>query len=964
MSDAESKSPDHEPPETGSVGRAPETPLPAAITNKLGEFREQVWRVKFTEIALAAIFGLILSFIFVFILDRFFETPGLVRGLILIAGVAVAAIGLPLVYHRWVVRQRRFEDVARLVRRRFPKLGDQLLGTIELAHETAEEGAAAGRSPRLVQAAIAQAAGAVEDRDLSDAVPAPKQRQWAWAAGAIAVIALLAALFVPKAARNALSRWFLPGSDTERYTFAQVDGAPKELVVPFAENFDLETHLKAESEWQPATATAAIPGQPKLRREQDGETGAYGFDFPPQKEDASIALRVGDDRERIELKPRTRPELVALTGSVRLPKYLEYESEPPVEVRGGAVRILKGASVSWIAEARRALKSATLDGLEQPVSGSKVQTHYISLDTSKEHQFNWVDELNLTPREPVTLRVQAIEDAAPGISATRDSLEKVVLETEVIPFDISVEDDFGVKRVGLEWFSPYKKPGQKDAARGEKVAAAGAPETKNIAPRATFCAKRDGVKPQTLLVRAWAEDYLPGRERSYSSAFELKILDPTDHAMWLNEEFGKWLGAAKETYEREQQLHEGNKEIREMSASDLDRPEVRRQIAEQAANEQANADRLDQLNDIGRKLVEQGTKNEEFDGQRLNTWAEMIDQLDDIAEKRMPTVADLLSQSSRAEASKPQEAGSESKPGEPGESGESKPQEAKPGEGEPSGGESQKGEDKPEAGEPSGGPSSKIPEAPKVENGEQNSSKGGKTPEQEDDGQEQPAVPQIADNEKSYLEEDEKPPSEGGGGKSAPKLSLPQTTLGAAPGQEAECPTDEGGDTPAKEKLDQAVDEQADLLNDFAKIADQLSELLGSLEAATFVKRLKAASQKQMEIAEGLNSRTLDAFGLTVHDAAATATEAATEIATVAKDETQSVYLIQSDLGAYLTRKPDPRFDKLLQSMKDERVVRELEEMAPTMGENLTGRSIAASEFWADTLDRWAEELVAAAAPP
>ncbi|MEZ5430933.1 MAG: hypothetical protein R3F31_07065 [Verrucomicrobiales bacterium] len=35
--------------------------------------------------------------------------------------------------------------------------------------------------------------------------------------------------------------------------------------------------------------------------------------------------------------------------------------------------------------------------------------------------------------------------------ARREALEQVVLETEVVSFDLEVRDDFGIKRAGLEW---------------------------------------------------------------------------------------------------------------------------------------------------------------------------------------------------------------------------------------------------------------------------------------------------------------------------------------------------------------------------------------------------------------------------------------------------------------------------------------------------------------------------------
>ena len=58
---------------------------------------------------------------------------------------ATLGIGLPVKWHRWVWRQRRLEDAARLLRRTFPRLGDQLLGIVELAHHEAATGGQSAR---------------------------------------------------------------------------------------------------------------------------------------------------------------------------------------------------------------------------------------------------------------------------------------------------------------------------------------------------------------------------------------------------------------------------------------------------------------------------------------------------------------------------------------------------------------------------------------------------------------------------------------------------------------------------------------------------------------------------------------------------------------------------------------------------------------------------------------------------
>jgi hypothetical protein len=99
------------------------TELPAILESKLADFRKRVWIVKLTEGLLAAAFGIVLSYMLVFALDRVMETPVWLRASLLVGGALTLGLGLPLKWHRWVWRQRSLEDAARLLKRTFPALG-------------------------------------------------------------------------------------------------------------------------------------------------------------------------------------------------------------------------------------------------------------------------------------------------------------------------------------------------------------------------------------------------------------------------------------------------------------------------------------------------------------------------------------------------------------------------------------------------------------------------------------------------------------------------------------------------------------------------------------------------------------------------------------------------------------------------------------------------------------------------
>ncbi len=899
------------------------TELPVILETKLAEFRKRVWIVKLTEGLLAAAFGIVLSYILVFALDRVMETPVWLRASLLIAGALTLGLGVPLKWHRWVWRQRSLEDAARLLKRTFPRLGDQLLGIVELAHV---EAGSAGRSERLVQAAMDQAAEAVKDKDFSHAVPEAKHFQWGWAAGVTAMLAVAAVTLVPEAAWNSMARWVTPWRDVERFTFAKIEKLPNRLVVPYAEPFDLKVQLDKDTRWSPARAKAQISDQPAIVSHL--QEGAYPLEFPPQKEDASLSLSLGDVRKTLNVLPRTRPELTALSVRTRLPQYLKYQTEPVIEVRGGSVSILKGAQAALEATASRELASAEVDGAAEQVSGAKVMTSFHQVAADAERHVMWKDRDGLTPREPLVLKINAIEDDSPRLAARRETPEQVVLDSEVVVFDVDAQDDFGIQRTGLEWRSVND-----DKTKGDKIAAAGAPEKKELSNKATFCAVRDGVEPQTLEIRAWAEDYLPNRKRAYSAAFVLHVLNKTDHALWLTEQFGKWLEAARESYEREQQLHATNKELRAMDAAELDRPESRRKIAQQASAENANAARLSNLNQSGRSLVEQATRNDEFDAQRLESWATMLKSLQDIAAKRMPSVADLLKESSGAKAS----AKGEGQRAESAPSGNKPPSDQKP-----QGGESK-------AGKPSAPQIANGPDLPK-------GSQGGKASTEE---QKKENMPSIADKEGS-MSKAEQQPVDPNAKPSPPKpstMKLPTTQMAAAPSKkkdgEEEKPQE--AQSPAQKKMDDAIDEQKLLLAEFARVSDELSAILASLEASTFVKRFKAASRQQLVAAKDLNTKTLSAFGLERQPVKDAATIAENE-----KKQSETVRVIQSDLEAYFARKPEMHFKNIIGQMKETQVIKALSTLGDQAAVNLSGNSMSGAEFWADTLDRWAEEMVAA----
>src|SRR5262249_3337169 len=158
----------------------------------------------------------------------------------------------------------------------------------------------------------------------------------------------------------------------------------------------------------------------------------------------------------------------------------------------------------------------------------------------------------------------------------------------------------------------------------------------------TFSAKSQGIEPQPIRLRVYAEDYLPGRPRVYSPTYLLYVLNAEQHALWLTEQLSKWQRQSLEVRDRELQLFETNKQLRSLTSEVLSQPEARKSLEKQSAAERANGRRLSGLVLSGEDLVRQAIRNPEFGVGHLEKWAEMLQVLKDIAGNRMPSVADLL----------------------------------------------------------------------------------------------------------------------------------------------------------------------------------------------------------------------------------------------------------------------------------------------------------------------------------
>ena len=921
----------------------PALKIPDRMRSKLQRYQRKIWTVKLIEAACAAVFGLLVSYLAVFVLDRFYDTTALTRAAILIVGSIGWALWLPWMFHRWVWKSRRLEQVARMLKTKHPRLGDYLLGIIELVNNRSFE----GTSESLCRAALEQADRETAERDFSDAVPRPKHVQWAMVAAVPLLLAGLAIVILPAVGSNAFQRWLMPWSDVDRFTFTKIEPLPETMVVPLAEETQLDARLAEGNRWSPETGAVIVGGHrfessaksPSKENQSDAD---FQFRVPPLSAPADVHVRIGDVRETVKLNPQPRPELSSMSATIRLPEYLQRTEPVRKDIRGGSLTMLVGSDVSLTATASRDLASATVDGALTETDGAKIITRPGVLNESKVLELQWKDGMGLTAKTPMNLKLRCAEDEAPTLTCRDMQQQRVIMVKDVLKFEVDAEDDYGIRTVGMEWSGTPADTSAAAAAVGEKVVFAGNPEAETVdSVTATFSPEREGIEPQTIDLRLYAEDYRPGRERAYSPVYKVFVLSEDEHAIWMTRRLDDWFKQSLETYEQEQQLYKRNLQIRNMDAAELDRPETRRKIQTQATAEEAQSRRLSALTKSGASLVKEAARNDQFGVDHLEKLAEMIQSLKDIEENRMPSVADLLKQASKAEAGQGQ-------PKAGGKQSDAKPSDgAKPSQGDlkPQGGEAS--EAAPSKSKPADSPKNSVTDSP------QNPGKKGSSGSDDDKEEEKTdsKVPSISMQESNMNPEEEKKKPPGGPPKPA-RLTLPGVMVAALPDD-----SDDGAAAcPAENKMQEATDAQEDLLAEFQKVAEELQKLIGDLEGSTFVKRLKAMSRRELVVAKDVNQSTLSGFGeRKLKQATLDRTKL---LAKRQKAHSQTLQTIEDDLEAYANRMQQAKFKTVLAEMRKIEVVKQTQTVADRMTANEPGTSIAHAEMLADTFDRWAEQLV------
>ncbi len=628
--------------------------LPESLRAQFGRLEKRAFRVEALLAAAVAALFLLGGFCVFFLAERFIEAPRWMR---------LALAGIPLLgcvltgwfwLWRWVVRQRSLRDLAVIVQRRHRRLGDRLLGIVELADE---HNRPAHFSPELYRAAIGQVSEESARYEFGEAVSSARARRNALAAVSLLAIAVIAALVLPQATWNAFRRWIAPLANVPRFTLVELSGLENELIVPHGEPFALTAKVEYRSFWRPGVAKGLLTGQPEIRARVDRD--AATLNIPGQTRAGLLRIRVGDAERSVSIRPTHRPGLEAITAEVKLPEYLGYPNQEE-NLRGGGIEVVEGSVLTLRGQASRELRSAAMQAGEAVPVDLKVDAQRFSAEPLPADQLaravlTWSDRLGLTNNAPFQLAIAQRPDSAPVPEIAGLFRDTAMLETEVLPIQVRARDDFGIKLLGLDWHVEGTETVTNQPALDHRFVFT-AEDTAGQTIDATFNFSPAVLRipaDTTVEIRAYATDFLPGRERAETAAYRIHILGTAQHAEMVRQNLESLLVRLEEVTRLEERLAADTRELKDLAK--LDTPEAAAKMRSLEKAQDQNAEQLRNLAEEGMKNLREALRNPAFSEELLKEWTQNLHQMEQVASQPMAQASQSLQNAQNSSSSEQKE---------------------------------------------------------------------------------------------------------------------------------------------------------------------------------------------------------------------------------------------------------------------------------------------------------------------
>lgn len=627
--------------------------LPSSLIESLTDLTKlsrTIFSIKFGSLVLVS---LCISWLGLFISDRFWDTPIGVRLLLSCSG------WLGAIFFAWMIRRNAFlkstssKWLARQVRAKFGGPGDRFLGIIELAEKRNVD------SPHYSESLYSAALQRVEKEISHLSLPETFDRQPGRRAGVAATLCLFATLACfytyPGLAQNASMRWASPWSDLQRKTLTRFSEFPPTLYTAKGETTVLPLTLTSDSENKPDEIQLSGPND--LIIKADRRDNLYQFLIPGQQKSKRLKLKAGDYRGEITLVPLARPSIVLSQATISYPQYLalsDYRSDAitrSVSFPIGSDLIIKGQTDRVLSNVTASSDTGPLDS-EKDKDSFLIQLNDVEKDQSVEITF--VDQFDLKPKQNHFIDLLALPDAPPTVNISKLPPESSILLFETKTLEIMAKDDFGVAESRLKM----------KAIRGNELLIESTlyiqteKESNLTATNFDFpfdprlFALQDG---DIVQFSAKALDRMPSRELSSSRIVRFFIVGPEKHAQLIRENMEAIISRTSEIAREQESLLMETIEIEKLvedTEESLD-SRTEQKLSKLADMQRTNSRNLRNNAEEGMKVLEEAARNPVFDQEALEDFGKTLKKMKGVASSKMNPASSKMNQ---AQASSPSSA--------------------------------------------------------------------------------------------------------------------------------------------------------------------------------------------------------------------------------------------------------------------------------------------------------------------
>ncbi len=631
--------------------------LPDSLTRQIKNFRSRLWRVRIAEALFLALSNLGLGYAVLYLSDRLWDTPHGMIWAVFILSFAGILVFSPFWLVKWVVLKRTPLQVAGLLEKVMPALGDKLRGIIELADDRSGDRMT---SQSLRQAAIAQVSSEVSQINLPAYIPAPRHKKYFRYFLLIALLIGAAGFFTPEAAQNAFARWSNPSNPPERFTFTQFEPRSREIIVPMGELVSIDFPLSENSPRIPERASYRFNDGKWIETDLKRDPACFTVDIPSFQKEVELRLQAGDADLSFNIIPRPRPALQRAVAEVTPPEYLGRGAQE-VPVRAGVVSILKGSQARVKAVATQELQSVRLAGHDAgavEINGSQVLFPALEIDDQRhELNFSWTDRDSLDSHTEMTIKIEPLVDQAASVRMQAKGEERYILTNMSLEIDLDAADDYGLMELGIEWITDLDPVGEQEGAalapgeiKGvahELILKQGKRDETFLKAPFVFQADELGIMPQRVIVRAFTRDYFPGRARSYSEPVVLYVLTPEQHLEMIKQAIERLVSSLEDVIRDMDDMTDVAEDMLKKDPGELASQEERDQAKNLSAQEELNIDRINELKERGEQIFQEAARNTHIEPDAMKNLMEALEAMKGTAENKMSEAQEGFNESSK-----------------------------------------------------------------------------------------------------------------------------------------------------------------------------------------------------------------------------------------------------------------------------------------------------------------------------